>query len=96
MKRTDPELIKTLIDRVMLEGENRQTVLEQRACYVWTEVVGPQISRYTFRRYVDHGVMHVYLSSSALKNELSFHRTRIMQLINSAVGSEIITDLQIH
>lgn len=96
MKRTDPQSIKALIDKVMLEGENRQTVLEQRACYLWPEIVGPGVNRYTFRRYVDRGVMHVYLSSPALKNELSFHRTSILQAINQAVGSNILTDLQIH
>lgn len=96
MKRTHPELIKELIDKVMLQGENRQTVLEQRACYLWPEVVGPSINRYTFRRYVDKGVMHVYLSSPSLKNELSFYRKRLVDALNKAIGSDIITDLQFH
>ena len=96
MKRTDPELISTLIDRVMLSGENRTVVLEQRACSLWPEVVGPGVNKYTYRRYVDHGVLHVYLSSAALKNELSFHRSKLVEEINKLVGEPIVTEVQIH
>lgn len=97
MKWTDPQLIKTLIDNVMMDTpESRRTVLEQRACYLWPEIVGPGVNRYTLRRYVDHGILHVYLTSAPLKNELSFMRQRLVTRINEALGEEIITDLRIH
>lgn len=73
-----------------------ETVAEQRACYLWSEVVGPVINRYTFKRYVERGVMHVYLTSAALKNELSFNRSSLVKRINQAVGSEAITSIIFH
>ena len=96
MKRTYPTVIKDLIDKVMLEGDTREKVLEQRASYLWTEVVGPGVNRYTFRRYVDHGVLHVYISSAPLKNDLSFLRHNIINEINNRLGSPVITDIAIH
>lgn len=97
MKRTEAQSIGEIIDRVMMEGDNARNVRLQRASYLWIEVVGAGINRYTTRRYVtDDGVLHVYLSSAPLKNELQFHRSRIIESINSLIGEEIITGLIIH
>ncbi len=97
MKRTQAQSIGQIIDQVMMEGENSRNVMLQRASYLWIEVVGAGINRYTTRRYVtDDGVLHVYLSSAPLKNELQFHRSRIIESINSLLGQPIITNLCIH
>ena len=69
---------------------------EQRALYMWPEIVGPGVNRYTTRRYVDHGVMHVYLSSAVLKNELSFHKTSLVEQLNRAAGSNVISQIVLH
>lgn len=96
MKRTEPISIKQLIDRVMLEGDTRETVMQQRASYMWTEVVGAGVNRYTFRRYVDKGVLHVYITSAALKNDLAFMRRNIVEEINRRLGAEVLVDVVIH
>lgn len=96
MKRTYPTLIKDLIDKVFLESDTRETVMEQRASYLWTEVVGPGVNRYTFRRYVERGVLHVYISSAPLKNDLAFLRRKIIDEINARLGEEILKDIAIH
>lgn len=97
MKRTEAESIGNIIERVMREGNNSRKVMLQRASYMWVEVVGPGVNRYTTRRYVtDDGVLHVFVSSAALKNELSFCRSTIIKSINDALGESIITDINIH
>lgn len=96
MKRTDPQSIGEIIDRVLDQENIRDTALEQRACYLWQEIVGAGINRYTSRRYVSGGVMHVYITSAPLKNELQFHRSRLVEQINKAVGTDVITDIAIH
>ena len=69
---------------------------EQKACFLWPEIVGPGVNRYTTRRYVERGVMHVYITSAVLKNELSYIRTRLVEQINRAVGSDVITSIIFH
>lgn len=96
MKRTYPTLIKDLIDKVLLESDTREAVMEQRASYLWTEVVGPGVNRYTFRRYVDRGILHVYITSAPLKNDLSFLRHKIIDEINSRLGETILKEIVIH
>lgn len=69
---------------------------EQRASAAWADVVGPSINRYTTRRYVDHGVMHVYMTSAPLKNELGFVRDRLIEAINRQVGTETVKEIVFH
>lgn len=96
MKRTEPISIKQLIDKVMLESDTREAMMQQRASYLWTEVVGAGVNRFTFRRYVDKGVLHVYITSASLKNDLGFLRQNILKEINSRLGAEVLTDIVIH
>lgn len=97
MKRTEAESIGAIIDRVMMEGDNSRRVMLQRASYLWVEIAGPGVNRLTTRRYVsDDGVLHLYIASAPLKNELSMNRGRIVEAINERLGQPIITDIQIH
>lgn len=96
MKRTYPKHIKSIIDEAMERAGLTDTLNEQRAAAVWVDVVGPAINRYTSRRYVDSGVMHVYLTSAPLKNELSFNRARLIEAINRAVGADVVKEIQFH
>lgn len=96
MKRTDPKSLNDIINEAMAHAGMTDSLAEHRACYVWPEIVGQGINRYTTRRYVERGVMHVYLTSAPLKNELSFHKSRLVELINRAVGKDVIQSIQFH
>ena len=97
MKRTYPKQIGDVISEAMAHAGLGTQMNEQRAAAAWIDVVGPAINRYTIRRYVDKGVLHVYLTSAALKQELSFERKRIVEALNRAVGAgDVITDVIIH
>lgn len=96
MKRTEPKTFAQIFDENMELAGATDTMAQHRACYLWPEIVGPGVNRYTYRRYVENGVLHVYISSAPLKNELSFLRERLLGQINSAVGMQAITDIIFH
>lgn len=96
MKRTYPKHIAAIIDEAMERAGLTDSLNEQRAAAAWADVVGPSINRYTTRRYVDHGVLHVYLTSGPLKNELGFVRDRLMAAINRQVGAEVVKEIVFH
>lgn len=77
------------------DGLDRQ-MAEQRLCYMWPEIVGPGVNRYTTRRYVDRGTLHVYLSSAALKNDLQYMRRSLVERLNQAAGANVIDNIMIH
>ncbi len=96
MKRTEPKPIGEIIREAVEMAGLADTVAEQRVCYLWSTVMGPQITRYTMRRYVQNGILHVYLTSASLRNELSFFKSRLVEQLNSAVGKEVIHDIVFH
>lgn len=97
MKRTEPKSFARIFDENMALAGVTDTFARQRASFVWPEIVGSGINRYTFRRYVtDDGTLHVYITSAALRQELSFHKSTLIDLINKAIGSQAITSIEFH
>lgn len=96
MKRTDPKLVSAIIDEALGDSGMTSTFNEHKAAHLWCEIVGPGVNRYTFKRFVDNGTLHVYITSAALKQELSFHRASLVARINDAVGTQVINDIKFH
>lgn len=96
MKRTEAQSIKEIIDKAISNQNLSGAFNEQKAGYVWQEIVGPTINRYTTRRYAENGTLHVYISSAPLKNELQFLKTKLIAEVNKAVGTNVITNIVIH
>lgn len=93
MKRTQAKTIGEIVQDY-LKQENLDAALdEHRASALWPQIVGQGINRYTVTRWVKDGVMHVQLSSAPLRNELLLNRSRVIQLINEALGREVIKDI---
>lgn len=93
MKRTEAQKVGDIINH-FIEAENLTTQMnENRASYVWPDVVGYGINRYTISRSVRGGVMTVHLSSATLRNELMMTRTKLIERINEAVGADVIKDI---
>lgn len=96
MKKTYPKHIAAIIDSAIAQAGLTDTMNEQRAASLWADVVGPTINRYTLKRFVEHGTLHVFITSAPLKNELSFVKTKIIERINAAIGVEVVKEIQIH
>jgi len=96
MKRREPQRISEIFSQALEMTGMTSTFNEHRLCSLWPEIVGPGINRLTTRRFVDRGVLHVYITSAVLKNELSFNRQSLVDALNRAAGANVITDIQFH
>lgn len=96
MKRQDPKLIGEIINKALHDSNTIGSFNEQKVSYLWPEIVGPGINRYTTRRFVESGVLHVFISSASLKNELQFMRSHLVQELNKAVGADVLKEIIIH
>lgn len=96
MRRRDPQSIDQIIKEAVQASEASDNFYLQRASSLWPEIVGAEINRQTTRRYVEGTVLHVYIASGPLKEDLSYHRTRLVELLNEAVGRQALTDLKLH
>ncbi len=95
MKRTEAMTVGDIIKQLLKEDHIDRQFDEQQVVYLWPEIVGQGINRYTTSRWVKNGVLHLHISSSVLRNELLMSRSILIKRLNEAVGSEVIHDIEI-
>ncbi len=59
----------------------------------WHKLMGNAISKYTTAISLKRDVLYVQLSSSVLREELSYGKTKIIAMINEELGKEVVTKL---
>ncbi|HSP82816.1 MAG TPA: DUF721 domain-containing protein [Gillisia sp.] len=58
---------------------------------VWNQQMGPAIEKYTTSIKLDGSTLYVQLSSSVLREELSYGKEKIVRILNEALGKDLIT-----
>jgi len=85
------ELIKVFIQENNLTKGLRQVRMEQ----IWKEQMGNGVMSYTEKIVLKNDLLIVKLSSSVLREELSYGKEKIMKMLNEALGEEIITKIRL-
>ncbi len=83
------DVLKDFIANGKLEkGLNKVSAEE-----AWHQVLGEAISKYTTRVHLDRETLYVQLSSSVLREELSYGKEKIITLLNETLGKDLIKKL---
>lgn len=94
MKKTNEILLKDAIS-AFLKDNNLDTKLDEtRIISAWEGVVGKLISRHTNQMYIKDRTLFVRVDSAALREELSYQRSKLVKKLNQAAGVEAIDDLK--
>ena len=60
---------------------------------VWNSQMGPAIEKYTTAIKLDKNTLYVQLSSSVLREELSYGKEKIIKILNTELGRNLIKKL---
>lgn len=85
--------ISSILDEIIknnkLEvGLNQVYIIES-----WKKLMGNGVNNYTRSVSLRNGILYVELSSSVLRDELSYGKQKIIKMINEDFGKDIIKDL---
>ena len=95
MKKTNEILLKDAIS-AFLKDNNLDTKLDEtRIISAWEGVVGKLISRHTNQMYIKDRILFVRVDSAALREELTYQRSKLVKKLNAAAGVEAIDDLKL-
>ena len=83
------DVIKDFIDSNRLEKGLDKVRFEES----WNAVMGNAISKYTTSIKLERDVLFVKLSSSVLREELSYGNRKIIDMINEELGKELVNKL---
>lgn len=77
--------------RQTIEETDMQSRLDElRAAELWPQIIGEHVASLTMKPFVRSGVMTIRVVDAALRNELSMHRTRLINEFNRIMGKEVI------
>ncbi len=60
---------------------------------IWNQQMGPAIEKYTTSLKLEGSTLYVQLSSSVLREELSYGKEKIIRILNEHLGKELIQKL---
>ena len=59
----------------------------------WAKMMGNGVNNYTTDVSLDRDVLYVALSSSVLREELSYGKQKIIDMLNEAIGKKVVSKL---
>ena len=96
MFRREVKSISDLLNMYLRREGLETPLLQKRAIDAWDTIMGAPITRYTGEKFIKNQTLFVKITNPALRQDLSMMRTRIVQRINPAVGSQVITDVKVY
>lgn len=59
----------------------------------WEEVVGRMIAKHTKDIYFNKGILYVTLDSAPLRQELSYSKTKLIDMLNQKAKKQLVKEL---
>ena len=94
MKKTNEILLKDAIASFLKDNNLESKLNETRIINSWEEVTGKLISRHTLEMYIKDGILFVKVDSAALREELTYQKSKLIKKLNSAAGTEVINEIR--
>lgn len=83
------QAIEALIDQYKIQEKISETVVIND----WEKIVGKMIARHTRNMHIKKRTLFVELDNAALRNELSYAKTKLVAAINQSLGSDVIDEI---
>ncbi len=83
------EAIKDLLRAYKLNNR----LYETRLLGAWESTVGTMIAKHTTNIYIKRRKLYVVLDSPAIRNELSYSRTKLVQMLNLSAEHSVIDEI---
>ncbi|MBI5914168.1 MAG: DUF721 domain-containing protein [Bacteroidetes bacterium] len=83
------DVLNDMVDAMKWKERLNETKVRQ----LWHEKMGATINSYTKEMNLRKGKLFITITSSSLKQELSYDREKIKALMNAELGGEFINDV---
>ncbi len=94
MKKSNEILLKDAISAFLKDNNLEAKLEETRVINSWEEVVGKLIARHTDQMRIKDRVLYIKVDSAALREELSYQRSKLVKSLNKTAGVEAIDDIR--
>jgi predicted nucleic acid-binding Zn ribbon protein len=92
-RKSNQQPLKEVIEEYLAAFKLDSKLTELKLVGSWEKIMGRTIAKHTQEIYIKNKILYLKLNSSVLRNELSFGKEKIIQLMNQEVGAEVIVDV---
>ncbi|MFY8108958.1 MAG: DUF721 domain-containing protein [Bacteroidia bacterium] len=93
MRYSNEQSLKDIIGQFLEKDKLGLQLKEAKLVADWEKIAGTMIANHTTKLYVNGGKLYLYIDSPALKQELNYQRTKLVELVNQFVGSDFIEEV---
>jgi predicted nucleic acid-binding Zn ribbon protein len=95
IRKSSEILLKDAIEKVLKQLNLEDKLNETRLIGSWEQVAGKLIARHTRELYIQGKVLYVKTDMAALKQELTYMKTSLIDKLNKEAGAIVIEDLKL-
>lgn len=92
-RKSNQQPLKEVIEEYLAAFKLDTKLSEIKLVSSWDRLMGRTISKHTQEIYIKNKTLYLRLNSSVLKNELSFGKQKIIDLLNKEAGAEVISEV---
>ncbi|HTS43597.1 MAG TPA: DUF721 domain-containing protein [Puia sp.] len=85
------DAMKQFLNQSRLKGP----VLALRIGDIWEQIMGKTISRYTDKIEIHGQTLYIHTTVAPLKQELTYKKDKIIELVNEALGEKLLREVVI-
>lgn len=93
MKSSNEQTLKEAIFQLLKTYKLQDGINETKIINSWESIVGKMITNHTENLYIQNKKLYLKLDSPALKNELSFAKTKLINSLNDIVKQKVIDEI---
>ncbi|MFT6065728.1 MAG: putative nucleic acid-binding Zn ribbon protein [Paraglaciecola sp.] len=94
-RENDSFSIEDLMQSFIKENNLSKGMQKMKVEEIWTKMMGPGIATHTTSVRLQNKTLIIQLSSSVLREELSYGKEKIIKMINEELGEEAIGKLML-
>ena len=93
MRGNNTHYVGDIIRKLMKNPKLAEKMDQLDALDVWKELIGKNLQKFVIGAKMHKGNLYVKLSSSVLRNELSYKKSELKEQINQKLGKEIVKEI---
>lgn len=93
MRKSNEQSIKDVISEMLSSYQIKDKLAEVDIVQQWEKLMGKLIAKNTQKIYIKDKKLFLYIESSALKQELTYSKSKIIDIINKESGTSLIHEV---
>lgn len=93
MKSSNEQTLKQAIEELLSVYKLRDGIESSQVLKSWEKIAGSFIAGNTTRLFIKNKKLYVKLESPALKHELSFAKSKLIEQLNKTAGKDVVNEI---